>query len=232
MKSVYLNDRVIPKTIHVIPGGDDGGPVAVEKGFPGWDVKIWDQERYPGYEDFICADILFNPGYDQELKNYIIKYELLRLEGGGVVSSGMDFTRPVDSIMLESCIHLVSVRGRVLSTSLMISPRHCGFWEFLLYRIRAAVYRNPNNFREISWWAGEYFLGESTRLWLNDNWASNDLADESGTVVGRLYEHADLVIWSPQVIKARYLDDAEGEGDDLSYGVDSTRYDEILAKVK
>jgi hypothetical protein len=105
--------------------------------------------------------------------------------------------------MIVDCLHLSIIRGRVLSNSLMASPPGFGFWEFFLHRIRGAVIRQPINDREIAWWTGPYALGESIRMWLNDNWLSQALSDADGVSVANLYEHGDLVVWNQNAVFAK-----------------------------
>lgn len=213
---MYGAKKEIARCVNVIgSGGTDqaGFTESVQVGFPGWEVKFWSEGELGELERHsVCREILSLEGLHPVIRNHIRRYEIMRLAGGALVSPSLEFLQPLENIMIVDCLHLSIIRGRVLSNSLIVSPAGFGFWDFLLHRIRAAVIREPMNEREIGWWTGPYALGESIRMWLNDNWLSQDLIDGDGVDVAKLYEHGDLVVWNQSAVFAKngQIPDAEG----------------------
>jgi len=207
---VERSKKIIPKYVHVFESNninygkrnDD-----IFAGFPGWKIIRWNEERIINISrNFVCEEIVKSEDINSLIRDSVVMYEILRLFGGAFVAKDFEFSRSIEEILIEDCLHLPILRGKVISKSFIVSPIHHGFWDFFLHRIRAAVIRDPINAREIEWWIGSHAISECVRLWLNDNWRANALVNEKEKNIGKLYEHGDLVIWDKGVIIARTHD--------------------------
>lgn len=199
---------MIPEILHIIRSVDRGGiatdEIRWEKsraiGFPGWSPVEWSGRDLEGLmKEAICKDLLLSDKLTQPARHLLLHYEVLRMAGGVISFPDIEFFRGIDGLVLEDCLHLNFQKGRSLSNGLIVSPRAFPFWDFFLRRVRACIEDVGRNRRALDWWIGRRAISEAVRMWLNDNWSSQEITDPEGGVVGGLYGHADLVIWNREV---------------------------------
>lgn len=193
---IWLGSRPVPP--HFVPWME-----SIARFAEGWEYRLWRDEDLPELlADALLPDVIADPDANVGLRADILRYEILRQQGGVYFDCDFELLMPLHHLLQPGCLHYGDELSGRPAIGFLASPAGFEFWGFLLRRIRRADVQTAR-WQDVVAKTGPEAFASALNLWTGE-WKGFPVKDENGESVATCFPGGDIVAFWHEVLYPYY----------------------------
>jgi len=204
----------IPQTVHQIWLGPRPFPPhflpwmeTIRRFAPGWSYRLWRDadlaEILPGA---LLPDVLRDESHNIGLRADVLRYEILRQQGGTYFDCDFELLRPLHHLLVPGCLHYGDELSGRPAIGFLAAPPAFPLWDDLLERIRQGLKNPPAQWWDVVALSGPNAFAAALNACVRP-WKGRPVQDENGQTCAVHYAHAQVVaFWRETLYPYWYKD--------------------------
>jgi hypothetical protein len=190
---IWLGPRPIPE--HFLPWMR-----SIEIFAPGWTYRLWrDSDLSEILPRALLPDVLSDVNLNLGLRADVLRYEILRQQGGVYFDCDFELLRPLHHLLIPGCLHYGDELSGRPAIGFLAAPPGFELWGLLLRRIRRGLSRGFARWQDIVALSGPEAFAAALNIWVGE-WIGTAVRDEAGQPVAVHYAAADVAAFWREVL--------------------------------